>query len=103
MIEFLLEEKANPYITSLVSENEEETILETACRWNYTKIIRLYLSNFKWNTKTLKKALKLCTSNEAKNEINGAYKNTEGDSTFSCICCENKRVKTLPIIRMQQS
>jgi hypothetical protein len=98
MIKFLLEEKANPYITSTVDDRTEETILETACRWNYLRIIRLYLAKFNWDKRTLKKALKLCTTKEAKNELKRVYKAADTNSIFDCMCCTSDHTKTVPII-----
>ena len=69
MVKFLIEQKANPYITSTPQEGEEETVLETACRWNYLAIIKYYLSTFAWDTQVLKKSLKLCSSEGAKMEV----------------------------------
>lgn len=101
MVKFLLEEKANPYITSTVDDKVEETVLETACRWNYIRIIRLYLARFQWDARTLKRALKQCSSKEAKNEVDNIYKSTTGNSIFGCICCKSGGAKTVPVINPQ--
>eukprot|EP00826_Nyctotherus_ovalis_P043597 TRINITY_DN4609_c0_g1_i1.p2 TRINITY_DN4609_c0_g1~~TRINITY_DN4609_c0_g1_i1.p2 ORF type:complete len:101 (+),score=18.93 TRINITY_DN4609_c0_g1_i1:692-994(+) len=96
MVQFLLEEQANPYIASAVDSQLEETVLETACRWNYIKIINLYLAKFMWSEKVLKSALKLCNSNEAKNILTNAYKAVAGGSILGGMCCKSKGVKTIP-------
>jgi len=98
MIKFLLEEKANPYITSTVDDKTEETILETACRWNYLRIIKLYLAKFQWDARTLKKALKLCSTKEAKNELERAYKAADNNSIFDWICCNSDHKKIVPVM-----
>lgn len=96
MVKFLLECKANPYITSKVDENEEESVLETACRWNYIDIIKLYLLRFAWNKEILKKCLKLCVSENARNEIKQYIKGGLMECICDCICRErfNRKIKT---------
>lgn len=96
MVRFLLEEQANPYIPSAVDSEVQETVLETACRWNYVKIIKLYLAKFMWSEQVLKSALKLCNSNEAKNIVKDAYKAVAGGSILGGMCCKSKGVKTIP-------
>ena len=66
MVKFLIEQNANPYLRSTVDKNHEETILETACRWNYIEIIKYYLDNFEWDYNTLDNSRKLTNSIEAR-------------------------------------
>ena len=97
MVEFLLQEKANPFITSCVGKDEYETVLEAACRWNYTRLIHLYLNKFKWDMDTLKRASKLCSSKEAKQAMKQATKNFENKDCCLNIC-KNKRNEKVFII-----
>jgi ankyrin repeat protein len=86
MVKFLLENKANPYITSTPEEGKEETVLETACRWNYPNIIKLYLQKFSWSKEILKKCLKLCRSENARNEIKRCVRGSLVDCICDCFC-----------------
>jgi len=93
MIKFLLEQKANPYITSTPEEGEEENVLETACRWNYLNIIRFYLQRFSWNKETLKKCLKLCRSENARSEIKRCIRGDLAACICDCFCNDASKRK----------
>ena len=65
----MLHYKANPFVTSQVEKDEEETILEAAVRWNQRKVISFLLLNVKWSLELLEKVLKQTRSEEVKLEL----------------------------------
>ena len=57
----LLELHADPLLTSQI-ENEQETALEVAARWGYSKVVHVLLTNKNWPKRILKKALAKSTT-----------------------------------------
>jgi ankyrin repeat protein len=53
MLRFLIDNKADVYIKSIVGA-EEETILAVASRWSHLKIVRFLLDEYKWKQGDLK-------------------------------------------------
>ena len=56
VIMFFIEEGADPYMTSFIRRKSEkkrvkreETILDAAVRWRFTKVVEYLLQNFHWN------------------------------------------------------
>ena len=98
IIQILLEYKANPYITSFVTQYEEETVLEAACRWSHVAIIRFYLTKTEWNIETLYRALSKCRNETVKKEI--VEKINKELKEYSCVflgCyCGKKQPKISP-------
>jgi len=57
----LLEFNADHLLTSQI-ENEQETALEVAARWGYTKVMNVLLTHRSWPKRILKKALAKSTT-----------------------------------------
>jgi len=86
IINVLVKHKANPYFKSLVENDEEECLIETAARWNHPKIVKLLLEIANWDLDTLEKCKKLSKNNA---EIN-CYLDAKISSLlseYSCVCC----------------
>jgi len=56
VIKFFIEEGADPHLTSIIRRKsnkkrirEDESILEAAVRWRYTKVVEYLIQNFNWN------------------------------------------------------
>lgn len=86
VIKLLLENDTDPYITSIVSKNEEQSNLEAACRWNYPEIIMFYLQKVNWNIATLKKALSYCKNENAKMKIEEKIQDHKNKYFCGCWC-----------------
>ncbi|MDR3549732.1 MAG: hypothetical protein P4M11_15910 [Candidatus Pacebacteria bacterium] len=85
-MKLLLEYRANPYVLSITGENEEESLLETACRWNHLAIIRLYVEKFKWGLGTLRRAWGYCRPGEVRDTIRRLIVATMKEYACACMC-----------------
>ena len=94
IIEFLLENKANPYIKSLIAPKEEETILETACRWNYPAIVNLLLQKVKWPLDVLENASKI-SKGRIYDEVKLKIKEESGGGCKFCYKADHKDIKRI--------
>ena len=78
-----------------MDEDEEETNLEAAVRWNNRKVIAFYLEHVKWPLELLEKILKGTKSENVKKEIKNKIGIHSGQyccscSLFSCIPKKNR-------------
>ena len=62
---YLLSLGVIPFIKSINDGKEDETVLDTACRWRYVQIVKILLNNVKWSAAHLSQAKK----NSANREI----------------------------------
>ena len=90
ILKFFIEKGLNPKINSKIDENDFESPLEYACRWNYIKIIELLLSKIEF-TKTeilfIYRKNKEYLSNEVINILKSYLKNhpKQSEKAF-CFC-----------------
>jgi ankyrin repeat protein len=85
IVEFFLNKRLNAFIKCKINEHEYESCLQAACRWNYTKIVKLLLDKVDYSLNEIKEVLnidglsKSCQS-IIKRLINSKFKKTT-------VCC----------------
>lgn len=57
IVEFFLNKRLNAFIKCKVNENEYETCLQVACRWNYLKIVKMLLDKVDYGINDIKEVL----------------------------------------------
>lgn len=78
----LLELNADHLLSSQI-ENEQETALEVATRWGYTKVVQVLLTHRKWPKKILKNALAKSNTRTISKLLN-TYIRTRSNPSCSC-------------------
>lgn len=57
VVEFFLDKRLNAFVKSKINENETESCLQVACRWNYLKIVKLLLDKVPYKKEDINEAL----------------------------------------------
>ena len=64
MVNFLLENNANPLLKSTISSNEEESWLSVASRWGYINVVKVLWNLTVWHRQNFNEALKGASNTE---------------------------------------
>lgn len=59
IVEFFLDKRLNAFVKSKVNDNEYESCLQVACRWNYLKIVKILLDKVAYKKPDIDEALKV--------------------------------------------
>jgi ankyrin repeat protein len=59
IVQFLLEQQADPHLLSNVDDHEKENILQVAIRWNHRHLVVYLLGNVKWTENEIRNCIKL--------------------------------------------
>jgi len=79
-VKLLLDNEADPHLKSKVSQIEEESILQTAARWNNIKIFEYLLASVKWCREEVKQVLKMAEKSSRVHMLAKKYAKTH----FNC-------------------
>eukprot|EP00347_Sterkiella_histriomuscorum_P005682 403355666 len=97
VVQFLLEQGANPHIQSHVSSTESESVLEVSVRWSHIQIVNFLLQSIRWSKIDIKCAYRHIVFEEESNAFKKMLKEYSrlhfgkiySFFTFSsrCACC----------------
>jgi ankyrin repeat protein len=59
VVKFLIEQQADPHILSNVDEEEKESTLQVAVRWNHRHLVVYLLGNFSWSEREIRDAIRV--------------------------------------------
>lgn len=59
VVTFFIEQQADPHLVCNVDDDEKETPLEVAARWNHQSVVKYLLENVNWNEDEIKSAIKI--------------------------------------------
>lgn len=59
IVQLLLDQQADPHILSEVDDEEYETALQVAVRWDHKIVVEYLLQNVKWSQEEIKKTIKM--------------------------------------------
>ncbi len=86
VIKVLIRYNVDLKLRSTVGPAQEETVLETACRWGYTNIVKLFLEKTNWSLDELQKAYKASKNNTIKAELEKVIEAQTEEYACSCLC-----------------
>jgi hypothetical protein len=82
MLVFLLQNCADPHITSLCGTNDEENVLSVATRWGHVNVVEYLITSVKWKTCEIVAAKKHATGTR----MMSVYKRNGKSGRKGCRC-----------------
>lgn len=86
IVEYFLNKKLSPKVKSKIDKNTYETPLECACRWGYSKIVKLLLEKVKYSNKEINKVIKMKGLSRIISDMLNLYLKTINRKRVSCFC-----------------
>lgn len=59
VVTFFVEQQADPHLLSNIDDDEQETPLEVAARWNHQSVVKYLLDNVNWSEEEIKRAIQI--------------------------------------------
>jgi ankyrin repeat protein len=87
VVAFLVKEQAEPHILSNIHDDDKESPLDVAVRWNHQNVVKYLLENVQWTEDEIKRAIKQDEINLELKRILKAYSKRRFNCFFNfCIC-----------------
>lgn len=59
VVQFLIDQQADPHILSSVDDEELENVLQVAVRWNHKQVVQYLLETVKWSEREIRATIKM--------------------------------------------
>jgi ankyrin repeat protein len=87
VVTFLLRQQADPHILSNIHNDDKESPLDVAVRWDHKKIVEFLLENVQWTEDEIKRTIKQEDINLELQRILRAYSKRRFNCFFNfCLC-----------------
>lgn len=87
IVKYLLEQQANPHILSNVDDEEKESTLQVACRWNHRQVVEYIIDAVQWKEADIRATIKMEGLEEEIVKILKVYAKKRFSCLFNfCLC-----------------